>query len=332
MIPSGSRMKGGQARAARSRRARWPALRGQLLRKLVQISVLSLIAWTALGTTWRNYKVAHNSERIVALLESDATAWLYGRNQDLLALFGDPLPVSEGFLGLPWGMRIGGLGFTDPWSLVAVISGGQLPPAGMWLGVLVPLGIALVAGRLFCAWLCPARLVFELGGLVRQGLLRLGLPLGDVAIPPVGLWVGLGTALFAASAGAASFHFVLPYLGLGAAIFSLVLSGTLGAAGLAFAAMVAVDVLVAPGQICRSLCPTGALLGLVGTWAPWRLRKAPDAEVGRACPATCNLCQRACPYGLFPGRDAHFPGCDGCGRCTAVCPDTRLRRSLELRR
>ncbi|MCB9765218.1 MAG: 4Fe-4S binding protein [Alphaproteobacteria bacterium] len=330
-------MKRGRARAgrrntARSRRARRQAVRGQVLRKLVQLSVLSLVVWTALGTTWRNYKVAHNSERIVGLLENDTTAWLYGRNNKLLELFGDPLSVSEGFLGVPWGMRIAGLGFTDPWSLAAVASGGQVPPLSMWLGVLVPLGIALVAGRLFCAWLCPARLVFEVGGLVRQGLLRLGLPLGDLAIPPVGLWVGLGTALFAASAGAASFHFVLPYLGLGAGIFSLVLSGTLGAAGLAFAAMVAVDVLVAPGQICRSLCPTGALLGLVGTWAPWRLRKAPDVEVGRACPETCNLCQRACPYGLFPGRETHFPSCDGCGRCTVVCPDTRLHRSLELPR
>ena len=306
------------------------ALVAQLCRKVVQLAVLALIVWTALGTHWRNFKLAHNSERLVGMLTDETTARLYGLNERLLSLFGESHSVSEGFLGAPWGMRFAGLSFTDPLSLAAVAAGGVMPPLSMWLGALVPLGIAVVAGRLFCSWLCPARLAFELGGLVRQGLLRLGLPLAEVSLPPIGLWVGLGTTLFAVSAGAGVFHFVLPYLSLGAAVFSAVLTGSIGAAGGVFLAMVLVDALLAPGQICRSLCPTGALLGLVGTWAPWRLRKAADAAVGRACPPSCDLCQRACPYGLFPGRVQHDPGCDACGRCALVCPDVRLSRSVGM--
>lgn len=322
------------SRKQRVQSQRRTALAGQLFRKLVQLSMVALIVWTALGTHWRNFKVAHNSRRIVAMLEGDEAGWLYGLNEDMLSMLGDSHTVSEGFLGAPWGMHFAGWSFTDPWSIPALMAGGHLPPLPMVLAALIPLLIAVVLGRAFCAWLCPARLVFELGGLVRQGLLRLDIPLGDVALPPVGLWVGAATTLFAASSGAAVFHFTLPYLAFGAAVFSAVLTGAVGVAGVAFGMMLLTDVLVAPGQICRSLCPTGALLGLAGRWAPWRLRKTSDDRIGRPCPTTCDLCQRACPYGLSPGKtpDFHNSGCDACGRCILVCPDARLSRSMELSR
>ena len=304
------------------------ALLAQLFRKVVQLSVLLLIVWSALNTIWRNFKVAHNSERLVGMLTSDLGGWLYGRNEDLLALLGEPRAVSEAFLGAPWSMHFAGVAFTDPWSITAILASGQLPPLTMALTALLPLGLALVAGRLFCSYLCPARLVFEVGGLVRQGLIRLLGPLPELAIPPMGLWIGLAMIGFSASAGAAVFHFTLPYLSLAAGIYFAVLTGSIGAIGGAFVVMVLVDALIAPGQICRSLCPTGALLGAVGRWAPWRLRKS--AEGHRPCPSSCNLCQRACPYGLFPGRQAHYPGCDACGRCALVCPDGKLARSVQL--
>jgi ferredoxin-type protein NapH len=309
--------------------ARRRALLAQLLRKLIQLSVLLLIVWTALNTVWRNFKVAHNSERLVGLLTGDLGGWLYGRNEELLALFGEPRAVSEAFLGAPWGMRFLGISMSDPWSLTAVLAAGELPPTAMVLAALPPLLLALAAGRVFCSHICPARLIFEVGGLVRQGLIRAIGPLPELAIPPMGLWVAAGMVGASASTGAAVFHFTLPYLGLSSSIYSAVLAGSIGASGVMFAAMVLVDALLAPGQICRSLCPTGALLGAVGRWTPWRLRKA---EVGqRPCPSSCNLCQRACPYGLFPGKNAHFPGCDTCGRCAVVCPDSKLSRSIRLR-
>ena len=112
---------------------------------------------------------------------------------------------------------------------------------------------------------------------------------------------------------------MLPYLGLSAGIHHAVLSGTAGALLGWVALLLLADMVLIPGQVCRSLCPTGALLGLVG--------RRPALVLGQddvACRTGCNLCQRACLYGLFPGQEEHRPGCDSCGRCTTVCPERKL--------
>ncbi|RME25697.1 MAG: 4Fe-4S binding protein, partial [Deltaproteobacteria bacterium] len=315
---SGGRPTHGAGRrpAATARHRAWA-----VLRKLCQLAVLATLVYAAVGTHWRNYKVAHNSARLVGLLTNDAWATLYDINDRALTGLGEwtghrALELSESTLGAPWAFRVAGWTFVDPWAAGAVLAQGHGPPAAMLLGALVPLVLALALGRLYCSFICPARLLFELSSAVRLGLLRLGLPLPAVALPRVGLWVGVAGLLFAASAGAGVFHFLLPYLSLSSGVISVVLSGGIGAAGAAFVGMLLVDGLVAPGQICHSLCPTGALLAVVGRGSRLRLRKRPTP-----CPRTCNLCQRACPYGLFPGQDTHRPACDTCGRCTLVCPE-----------
>lgn len=298
------------------------ALQG--IRKLTQLLALGFVIYAPLSLYWRNYKVSHNASRLVALLEGEGWAVLYRWNERALALFGEPLSVSDGFLGAPWGATVGGVRFTDPWSVAALLAQGQLPPGAMLVGALLPLLLALVAGKAFCSFLCPARLLFELAGALRQGLLRLGLPLPELRLPRIGLWVGLGATLAAASAGAGVFAFILPYLALSAAVQLAILGGVASGVTAAFAAMLAVDALVAPGQICHSLCPTGALLERVGSRPAVALARAADP-----CPPSCAVCQRVCPYGLFPGARNHRPACDGCGRCVTACPARRLAHRLQ---
>ncbi len=297
----------------------------QAFRRLCQVSALLFVLYAAISAHWRNFKVGHNSARLVGLLKNEAWGEAYALNERALSWFGEPLEVSDGFLGVPWGASIAGLPFTDPLSVAALASQGQLPPTSMLVGALIPLGLALVGGKLYCSFLCPARLVFELGGAVRMGLQRLGLPLGELGIPRLGLWVGLGLVLFSAGMGMGAFHLVLPYLSLSQGLAAWMLTGSAGVGLAIFGVLLLVEVFVAPGQICRSLCPTGAVLEQVGRAAPFRLRKVDPS----ACPSSCNLCQRVCPYGLFPGQETHHPSCDSCGRCTLVCPDNKLAHGLE---
>ncbi len=299
-----------------------------LARRTAQVLSLLFVVYAAVSLHWRNLHVAHNSRRLVGLLHGDAAAWAYGVNEDALTAFGVPLAVSEGFLGMPWGATASGVSLTDPLSLVAMLSQGAAPPSSMWLAVLLPLAVAAVLGKVFCSWLCPARLTFEVGGAVRQGLLRLEVPLGELQLPRLGLWVALGTALFAAGAGIGVFHLVLPYLALSSGLALSLMFGGVSATLAVFGGMVLVDALIAPGQICHSLCPTGAVLEWMGRRSPLALRKVP---LDRDCAAGCNLCQRVCPFGLFPGRETHRPACDTCGRCTRVCPDRRLSPTWSLR-
>ena len=298
----------------------------QGVRKTVQLLALLFIVYASLSMYWRNYKVAHNQARIVGLLRGEAWGQMYQWNEDAMALFGDPQAVSDGFLGGPWAARVAGIPLTDPWSVAAVGLSGHLPPPSMLLGALLPLLLAGVLGKVFCSWLCPARLVFEATGAVRLGLLRMGLPLPSLRLPRVGGYVAVAGLTFAAVAGAGIFHLLLPYLVVSAAVHQLVLAGAAGTIAVWLGLLVGIELLVAPGQICRSLCPTGALLEQVGRAAVLSVARTKDG-----CPPSCDLCQRACPYGLFPARGDHA-GCDSCGRCTPVCPDGRLQHIIELPR
>ena len=299
----------------------------QVARKTVQLLALLFIVYASLSMYWRNYKVAHNQARIVGLLRGEFWGQMYQWNEDALSVFGDPEAVSDGFLGGPWAARVAGLPLTDPWSVAAVGLGGHMPPLSMLLGALVPLLLAALLGKVFCSWLCPARLLFEITGAVRLGLLRIGIPLPSLLLPRVGGYVAVAGLAFAAVAGAGIFHLVLPYLVVSASIHQLVLAGAVGTIAVWLAMLVAIELLVAPGQICRSLCPTGALLEQVGRASVLRVVRTKDG-----CPTSCDLCRRACPYGLFPARGDHDPGCDTCGRCTPVCPDGRLEHLVQLPR
>ena len=77
---------------------------------------------------------------------------------------------------------------------------------------------------------------------------------------------------------------------------------------------------------CRSVCPLGALLGLLGRLAPSRRR------VTAAC-TSCGQCQGACPMDAI-GEDpfrTRASACIQCKSCQAVCPVDAISFSLRPR-
>ncbi len=303
------------------------AVAGQLLRRATQLGATAFVVYAALSLHWRNFKVSHNSARLVALMTDDLWGRAYAANEAVLGLVGDPLSVSEGLLGMPWTVRLGPWTFTDPMAVLGVAAQGVLPPAAMAAGALLAVGLALLAGRIFCSHLCPARLAFEVANAVRMGLLALGVPLPAIALPRLGGWMLLASLGLSAGLGIGVLAWILPYLALGHGVAAWMMTGAAGATLTAFLVMVGFDLLVAPGQVCRSLCPTGFLLEQLGRWAPLRL-----AAEGAPCPSGCDLCRRVCPYGLHPGQGTQHPTCDACGRCTLVCPSQKLARRLRTGR
>lgn len=71
---------------------------------------------------------------------------------------------------------------------------------------------------------------------------------------------------------------------------------------------------------CRHLCPLGGLLGLAGTWAPYRRR------VSDAC-TNCDICTRNCPTGAIHrgGQATDRRECIVCLECVRVCPEDVVR-------
>ncbi len=298
-----------------------------LFRRSLQLGVLAFITYAALGGIWRNYKVAHNSSRLVRLMHGQRWGDAYAANQKLLAHWDDPYTASLDFLGMPWAGTFFGVETADPILVLStmVSSGSWIPRLA--LSGLVAVIVAVVFGKVFCSHLCPMRLLFEAGQLVRAGLLRLGIPLPHVRSDiRLGGWMLLGGLAASASVGLVVWFLLLPYLGLAAAIFMAVTAGT--SAGLLYLpiALVTVDLLVAPGMFCRNLCPQGFLLEQLGRFSLLRLEKS-DA---RPCPAPCRACSMTCPYGLSPREQTHRPMCDNCGRCVPRCPTGVLSRRFRL--
>ncbi len=306
----------------------------QGLRHLTQLLVVSFIVYAAAGTVWRNYKRAHNNARLVGLMHGEHWADLYRYNEDMLELLSDDTEeddteeASRLFLGFPWSARIGGLDTVDPILAASQVVTVGAVSAPLLIGLLLPLALALLFGKFFCSHLCPMRLLFEIGELVRAGLLRLKIPLPEFrARARMGGWVLLGGLLATWATSAAVWLFILPYASLSAAIFLFVATGTVSLIGWVVAFWWGVDVLLAPGLFCHNFCPTGFVLEQAGRFSLFRLHKRGGDT---PCPDKCDVCTRACPYGLSPRDRTHRPACDNCGRCASVCPQDRLVRRLPV--
>ncbi len=87
---------------------------------------------------------------------------------------------------------------------------------------------------------------------------------------------------------------------------------------------IAFEVLVSPRWWCRTMCPGGALYGLLGSARVLRVVLVRDR-----CTA-CKLCQPACEEGLNPVAESSGLECDNCGACVRDCPDRALVFKLGL--
>lgn len=309
------------------RRAKLRYAPAALLRRSLQFGVLLFIAYCALGGIWRNYKVAHNSSRLVGLMHGDRWAEAYAGNEAMLKLWGEPYAASLDFLGMPWAATVFGVQTADPILVLSTMLSSRTLIPGLVLSGMVAVVLAIVLGKVFCSHLCPMRLLFEFGQLIRGGLLWLGAPLPHLRSEVrLGGWVLLGGLLASLSVGLSVWFVLLPYLSVAAAIFMGITAATSAGLLIVPGALWVFDLLFAPGMFCRNLCPQGALLEQLGRFSLLRLVKDP----ARPCPTPCRACSMTCPYGLSPRDQTHRPMCDNCGRCIPRCPTAVLSRRVHL--
>lgn len=164
------------------------------------------------------------------------------------------------------------LGLADPTFTV------PLPVIAFFI---LPLAMALVAGRVFCGAVCPLGAIQEIVAIAPRNVPAwLERPLHWLA------YIYLSLAVLFAATGAA---FVIcrydPYV----AIFRL--EGT--AAMLTLAAAMLLAGIVFGRLYCRFLCPLGVLLSWVSRLSAWRVRITPHECI------RCRLCENSCPYGAI---------------------------------
>ncbi len=70
-----------------------------------------------------------------------------------------------------------------------------------------------------------------------------------------------------------------------------------------------------PRFYCRFVCPLGALMGILGRWALWRVGRSQAKCRG------CQLCQADCEGACAPGREVRQSECVLCMNCLDSCRD-----------
>lgn len=229
-------------------------------------------------------------------------------------------------------LTLGVLPLTDPFVLAQGLAARHLPELSALLGAAIVLAFyGLLAGRMFCGWVCPVNVVTDTAAWLRRRL-----KLGSGRAPSTALrWWLLGAVLVASAVtGQMAWESVNP---VSMTQRALIFGGSLAWGVLA--AVFAFDLLIATHGWCGHVCPVGASYALVGSKALLRV----SARHASRCD-DCGDCYAVCPEPqviVMPlkGKAGHGPvitdrECTACGRCIDVCaPDVfRFTHRFDTRR
>jgi polyferredoxin len=192
-------------------------------------------------------------------------------------------------------------------------------PAAMFLLVAFLLS-SLLLKKAFCSWLCPV-------GTVSEALWHLGQKLfgRNLALPrwldiPLRSLKYLLLAFFVYVVVTMSAEglqqFLLAPFGIIADVKMLNFFRHMGLIGAAVLGTIVLLSVMIKNFWCRFLCPYGALMGLVSTLSPVKIRRDADACID------CGKCSKACPAHLNVDQllQVRTAECTGCMSCIAACP------------
>ena len=188
-----------------------------------------------------------------------------------------------------------------------------LLPLSVVVFFLLPLIVALWAGRVFCAGVCPL-------GAVQDLVLLRPIPVPRTASDVLRLLPLLylaGTVLLAAVGSMSLICRFDPFVTL------FRRSG--GAGMVAYSVVFLLLCVVVARPYCRFLCPYGVLLGWLAQLAPQR------AQIAEQSCVACRLCEQHCPVDAIRWHDAADAAREPAGGCAASAPDDPALAGTDAR-
>ncbi len=296
----------------------------QIARRMIQISVILLIVvipWLCLYAHYRAARVVDDEQLMAGMRGEVITQAIHP--------YLDELEHPEAFLdankGTVWSMRLAGYDIADPLAAVEMLAASKSIHWPLWLSVLVPVILTLILGKVFCSWICPGYLLFELAGKIRPLLKFAEIPPAEVKFSHknkyIFLFVGLGiTAMFSLPLFALIYPPAVISRALHAWVFGTALTGMLVVLG----TMLLVEILISPRWWCQTMCPGGALYGLLGKKRLLRVKLKSSSCTG------CQACIPVCEAGINPITQSGSIECDNCGVCLRHCDPAALVFTIGL--
>ena len=188
------------------------------------------------------------------------------------------------------------------------------------IGMLLPLLLALLLGRVFCSWICPVTFILEIFDRLRRAINRGKHLRNTLMVAKRVLWFTLlAELLLSMIIGAPLFVFLSPPGLVGREIMMYVFFRTFAFEGTLLLLIIMLE-LATRRFFCRSFCPLGALLALVGS-----RRKMLVIFDNESC-IDCGMCGQSCPMGLAPQKAEGLSAyCWNCGECIDSCRTGALR-------
>ncbi|MCP4249716.1 MAG: 4Fe-4S binding protein [bacterium] len=301
----------------------WKHLGLQIIRRGVQVSVMVLVVGVAVLSLYAHYRAARALEDNPELTGWKAVA--FSQIDQRVSEMDDAQAFLDGNKGTLWSMRLGGVDLSDPLAAVEMTAASRATYGTMLISIIIPVVATLLLGRVFCSWICPANVLFEVTGKLRKLLRFAEVPPAEVKFSHNNKYVFLGVGvLMALVVGLPIFALLYPPALLSrlahAWVFGTALTGMLVLIGL----IVVFELLVSPRWWCRTMCPGGALYGVLGWSRLLRVKLDPAKCTG------CRECEPVCEPGLDPVRESYGIECDNCGVCIRHCPDRALFYTIGL--
>ncbi len=181
----------------------------QAVRRLVQVSVIGLMAGMAYLSLYGHHRATHSLEE--ATQEPGLRAAVLAEYDKRIQSLDNPQEFLDRNKGTVWSSLVFGLDVTDPLAAAEAVAAGKTLYLPLLLSILLPVVVTLLLGKVFCSWICPANLLLEITGKLR-GLLRFAeIPPAEVKFSQTNKYVLLAVGLLiAAIVGLPLFALIYP--------------------------------------------------------------------------------------------------------------------------
>jgi ferredoxin-type protein NapH len=253
----------------------------------------------------------------------------------------------------------GVISFTCPLGFLQMALASKKLLPQLWLSVALVVLSIVILGRFFCAWICPSALLQGLFGRKRglnsrrpkrQGKVTASMKLhASAASNPSGPlqpaqtgrpWASYSRYAVLGGALLSSFLFGFPvfclvcpvglFFGSLFAVHRLFVAQQPTLELLLFPALLGLELFALKSSWCRSICPLGALLGIIGNFRVLRPIVKKDLCLASRG-VNCRACQRVCPeeIDLLSDSDGFsLKDCTTCLECYERCPSKAIKLGL----